>query len=45
MVSHGIVHRRVAPEDHRQDNLAITEIDKKIAQVRAKVQIKDDQTF
>ncbi|MBL4875474.1 MAG: MarR family transcriptional regulator, partial [Cohaesibacteraceae bacterium] len=46
MVSDGIVHRRIASQDHRQVNLALTELGRKrIHQIREQVQIEDDAIF
>ncbi|PCH79800.1 MAG: transcriptional regulator [Hyphomicrobiales bacterium] len=46
MVSDGIVHRRIAAQDHRQVNLALTELGRKrIHQIREQVQIEDDEIF
>lgn len=44
MVADGIVHRRIASQDHRQVNLVLTEIGlKRISQIREQVQIEDDE--
>ncbi len=46
MVSDGIVHRRIANQDHRQVNLVLTELGRKrITQIRKEVQNEDDMIF